>query len=334
MTKEIAKKTYLNLLKNIQNFLSASQEEIAKTKINLFWQIGREINEFLQKNPKETVSGITQILEADLKIHKNNIYKMHQFFQTYPKIPSINQALTWSHYRSLIRVKDEEERVKLEKLVEEKSLGSRALQQKINQINQAKKQTKKIKNQASKTKEKLNFKRGLLYFYQAAKRKGSDSLFIDLGFKVFKKIDKNFKEGDLLISKKIGEEFFFEKSEVKKSSTYTYKAFVNRIIDGDSINVNLDLGFGIFQEKTLRLAQINAAEISSKEGEIAKEKLIEILRDAPFLIVKTNQIDTFGRYISDIFFKTQELDEHETAKNGIYLSQALLDAGVVEFVQY
>lgn len=334
MTKQITKKTYQNLLKNIQSFLQNSQEEITKTKINLFWQIGREINEFLQENPSKTISDLLKDLENDLEIDGKNIYKMHQFFQTYPQIPSINQALTWSHYRSLITVKDQEERAKLEKLTEKNSWGSGVLQQKISKINQETKSRKKSTAKPSIAPKKLNFKRGALYFYEVTKRQGSDSLFIDLGFKTFKKINENFKIGDLLISKKTEQDFSFEKSNVKKSSTYTYKAFINRIIDGDSINVNLDLGFGIFHEKTLRLAQINAAEINTKEGQIAKEKLIEILQGVPFLIVKTNQLDTYGRYISDIFFSHNELNEHLVAENGEYLSQTLLDAGIVDFVEY
>ena len=59
--------------------------------------------------------------------------------------------------------------------------------------------------------------------------------------------------------------------------------------------------------------------------------LKKILKDAPFLIVKTNKTDIYGRYIADVFFSDKnETDVQKVADEGVYLNQALLDAGVVE----
>ena len=78
----------------------------------------------------------------------------------------------------------------------------------------------------------------------------------------------------------------------------------------------------------MRLAKINAAEAKTSDGKKATAALKKILKDAPFLIVKTNKTDIYGRYIADIFFG--EGSEKEVAEGGEYLNQLLLDRGLVE----
>ena len=43
---------------------------------------------------------------------------------------------------------------------------------------------------------------------------------------------------------------------------YTYKASVTRVVDGDTVIVDIDLGFGVWlREQSVRLAKINAPEM-------------------------------------------------------------------------
>ena len=41
---------------------------------------------------------------------------------------------------------------------------------------------------------------------------------------------------------------------------YTYKAKLDRVVDGDTIDVNIDLGFDISVHKRVRLADIDTPE--------------------------------------------------------------------------
>ena len=103
------------------------------------------------------------------------------------------------------------------------------------------------------------------------------------------------------------------------------------MVDGDTIHVTLDLGFKIRHQEILRLAKINAAESATAAGKKATKVLQESLKDAPFLVIKTNKTDIYGRYVAEVFFgKKGEKDAQEVAKNGVYLNQLLLDLGVVE----
>ncbi len=41
---------------------------------------------------------------------------------------------------------------------------------------------------------------------------------------------------------------------------YNYNAKCTRVVDGDTIDATIDLGFGVFVAKRIRLAGINAPE--------------------------------------------------------------------------
>ena len=55
--------------------------------------------------------------------------------------------------------------------------------------------------------------------------------------------------------------------EISKRSLYTYRADVIEVKDGDSITLDVDLGFGLSKEIEARLYGINAPEIRGKEKE-------------------------------------------------------------------
>jgi endonuclease YncB( thermonuclease family) len=68
------------------------------------------------------------------------------------------------------------------------------------------------------------------------------------------------------------------------------------------------------------------------EGKKSAEALKEILQGVEFLIVKTNKTDIYGRYVADVFFVQGggKVNAQKVADEGVYLSQLLLDKGLVE----
>ena len=65
---------------------------------------------------------------------------------------------------------------------------------------------------------------------------------------------------------------------------YTYQAQVTRVVDGDTIDALVDLGFDILKSIRIRLAGMNAPESRTRDlgekklGLAAKARLIEILQ--------------------------------------------------------
>ena len=67
---------------------------------------------------------------------------------------------------------------------------------------------------------------------------------------------------------------------------YNYNAKCVRVVDGDTIDAEIDLGFDVKVKKRIRLAGINAPEsrtrnkVEKKLGLAAKDRLIEIMEGA------------------------------------------------------
>ena len=85
---------------------------------------------------------------------------------------------------------------------------------------------------------------------------------------------------------------------------YTYKAQVLEVIDGDTIEVDFDLGFGVWlRNQRIRLEGIDTPEsrTTNKEekvrGLISKNKLKEILSKYVTITTKLDPNEKFGRIL-------------------------------------
>jgi micrococcal nuclease len=84
---------------------------------------------------------------------------------------------------------------------------------------------------------------------------------------------------------------------------YEYTAKLERIVDGDTVDVDIDLGFDIHIKKRVRLYGINAPESRTSDDEekrhglAAKQRLQELLETAENgeFILRT-QLDKEGKY--------------------------------------
>lgn len=95
-----------------------------------------------------------------------------------------------------------------------------------------------------------------------------------------------------------------------KNALYNYKCKVLRVIDGDTVEVDVDLGFSTWKKVTLRLDLIDAPETRTKDleekvkGIEATEFLTKLLfEDNPegIVFIESNSVDDFGRSIAQIF---------------------------------
>ena len=82
---------------------------------------------------------------------------------------------------------------------------------------------------------------------------------------------------------------------------FEYAATVIRVIDGDTIEADLDLGFRIHLHTYIRLAGLNAPELRMPNGAASRDHLVSLLI-APIL-VKTrlgHEFEKYGRVLGDI----------------------------------
>ena len=106
---------------------------------------------------------------------------------------------------------------------------------------------------------------------------------------------------------------------------YVFPATLERVIDGDTLLLVIDVGFEILKAQRVRLAAINALSASSKKGREATAYVAERLERADRIVVQTKRADLHGRYLAHVFYSTRSLGMMETFERGRYLNQELVD---------
>lgn len=92
---------------------------------------------------------------------------------------------------------------------------------------------------------------------------------------------------------------------------YTYKANVVRVVDGDTVDMNVDLGFDVWKRLRVRLKGIDTPEIRTKDleekerGYAAKNRLIELLESVDYQCILQTFSDKgkYGRWLGTIIIK-------------------------------
>ena len=103
---------------------------------------------------------------------------------------------------------------------------------------------------------------------------------------------------------------------------YQYKVKkINRIIDGDTVDIDIDLGFGVTLSHRVRLKGINAAETKTLDleekakGLAAKEWLKKELSREGEWMIETVKEDKYGRILGTLYFVGDPVTVNERMLN-------------------
>jgi len=104
--------------------------------------------------------------------------------------------------------------------------------------------------------------------------------------------------------------------EQSLKKTHRYNATLVRVVDGDTIDAMIDLGFDIWVKKRIRLFGINAPESRTKDleekkcGLSSKKKLKELLEEAGGKFILTSEgVGKFGRCLGTIYTGETNINE-------------------------
>ena len=104
---------------------------------------------------------------------------------------------------------------------------------------------------------------------------------------------------------------------------FEYNATVVKVVDGDTIDAMVDLGFGTWKKVRIRMHGINAPESRTrnleekKKGLAAKARLIEMLEEnEKHFILISHGVGKFGRCLGEIYVKG-----HNTSLNKQLISE-------------
>ncbi len=95
--------------------------------------------------------------------------------------------------------------------------------------------------------------------------------------------------------------------------SFVYAAKVVDVVDGDTIDVLIDLGFKTFSEQRIRVLGIDCPEVkgkTKKAGDAATEATRTWVKSHGSIVVRTvkakkGQIDSFGRYLAEVLGDNQ-----------------------------
>lgn len=327
---------YKALVKKIQSELSELDFFIKRRTAEGYWRIGKFIHEHLLENKDRADYGqyLFERLGEDIDRDVSTLSRALKFYRLYP-ILAEPQELSWEHYRSLITVKDEAKRKLFAEKAAKKEWTSQELEEAI-RLDRLKIEEPEVKTIQDSV--KLSVTRARLYTYKVIEpqylQSTEENVVVDVGFYIntqvpLKGIAKP-KDGQIVESTKTASGYSFKASDAKPRELYTYKALVERVVDGDTIWVNIDCGFDIWIRQKLRLRSIDAPELDTIKGWEAKQFVEAVLSKVSFAVIKTHGSDKYDRYLTDIFYLKGQSNPQTVLEEGTFLNQDLLDRGLAK----
>ena len=96
---------------------------------------------------------------------------------------------------------------------------------------------------------------------------------------------------------------------------YRYRATVNRVVDADTLLLDIDLGFRVNVAIPIRVRGVNAPELRTEEGERAREWAVQFLHLGKIVVETYRDRRSFERWVADVYV------------DGEPLADALIEAG-------
>ena len=103
---------------------------------------------------------------------------------------------------------------------------------------------------------------------------------------------------------------------------YCYKAKCISVYDGDTVTLDISLGFGVTMREKIRLLGINTPEVRGKEkldGLISRDRLRELINGKDIIIAThKDKGGKYGRLLATIYL------------DGVDINQQLIDEGLAK----
>lgn len=81
-----------------------------------------------------------------------------------------------------------------------------------------------------------------------------------------------------------------------------YRGSCKYIVDGDTFDFLVDLGFYTYSYVAVRLLGLDTPELNTDAGKAAKARAYELILNKPVRLITYKDAQTFGRFVADVFF--------------------------------
>ena len=106
------------------------------------------------------------------------------------------------------------------------------------------------------------------------------------------------------------------KRKIKTMDKYIYRAKLDRVVDGDTVDALIDVGFDIWFKKRIRFMGLDTWESRTRDleekklGKLAKERTRQLLEDVSsksgYFRVKSHGLGKYGRVLGEIFIMDKD----------------------------
>ena len=338
-----------------------ARQAVERERAQAYWEVGRILDEHLRTTGGESGYGnrVMGQLAEDLEMETRRLYNMLEVFRAFEKLNS-NSILTFTHYLHISRVSSLEDREELVERCEVEGWSVSELKVVLGDsegevgsgIGVAELPEGNTGGPVAVVEADLVPKKGRLFTYRLLAATPSDTegeregeVKLDLGFRMRLSLPtlevpgiEPGKSVECVADSKGeieygGRRFRLVEDNKPRTKLYTYRAQVLRIIDGDTLWVEIDCGFGVSIEEKLRLRGIDTPEMSSDEGVMARLFVGERLKAGSTIVLTTSRSDLYDRYVADVFFLPNEEDSAVILEQGLYLNRELLTAGLATRIE-
>jgi micrococcal nuclease len=111
---------------------------------------------------------------------------------------------------------------------------------------------------------------------------------------------------------------------------YTYKICLLKVVDGDTIDAEIDLGFDVKVKKRVRFMGVNAPESRTRDleekarGLAAKDRVKQLLEGCKNITLKSHGVGKFGRCLGELHLDIVDGQEKLTL---VSLNELLINEG-------
>jgi micrococcal nuclease len=97
---------------------------------------------------------------------------------------------------------------------------------------------------------------------------------------------------------------------------YTYYTKIEKVVDGDTVDVFIDLGFKVWRSERIRLVGVDTAEKNTPYGKATKDYLTQLLA-GKIVKLEVFKPDKYGRYLGKIYINSEISINDQMVSNGM-----------------
>lgn len=95
---------------------------------------------------------------------------------------------------------------------------------------------------------------------------------------------------------------------------YQYKAKITNVVDGDTVDALVDLGFKVQIAQRLRLARVDTPERTQANYQTAKD-FVKNLVEGKEVTITTHKVSKWGYFLADVVIEGRDVSDMLIAAN-------------------